>query len=65
MKDTTEFSTTALYFLWKQFGNGKLAIQIPSNSNPMGYDFSLSIIKFPYLCSNIPSSTAYNIYNSN
>ena len=40
--------------------NGKLTNQLYGKRG----DFSFSIINFPYLCSNIPSSPAYGVYVS-
>ena len=40
--------------------NGKLTTQLYDKRD----DFSFSIVNFPYLCSNIPSSPAYSVYVS-
>ena len=40
--------------------NGKLTTQLYDKRD----DFSFSIVNFPYLCSNIPSSPAYGVYVS-
>ena len=40
--------------------NGKLTTQLYDKRD----DFSFSIVHFPYLCSNIPSSPAYAVYVS-
>ena len=38
--------------------NGKLTTQLYDKRD----DISFSILNFPYLCSNIPSSPAYGVY---
>jgi hypothetical protein len=63
-KDTTECSTSASYLdvhvLLKLDTNGKLTTQLYDKQD----DFNFSIVNFPYLCSNVPSSPAYGVYIS-
>ena len=60
--DTTESSMSASYvdILLNIDINGKLTTQRYDKRD----DFSFSIVNFPYLCSNIPSSPAYGVYVS-
>ena len=62
IKDTTESSMSASYLdiLLNIDINGKLTTQLYDKRD----DFSFSIVNFPYLCSNIPSSPAYGVYVS-
>ena len=62
IKDTTESSIPAscLDILLNIDLNGKLTTQLYDKRD----DFSFSIVNFPYLCSNIPSSPAYGVYVS-
>ena len=61
IKDTTESSMSASYLdiLLNIDIDGKLTTQLYDKRD----DFS-SIVNFPYLCSNIPSSPAYGVYVS-
>ena len=62
IKDTTESSMPAscLDILLNIDINGKLTAQLYDKQD----DFSFSVVNFPYLCSNIPSSPAYGVYVS-
>jgi hypothetical protein len=62
IKDTTECSISASYLdvLLKLETNDKLTIQFYNKRD----DFNFFIVKFPYLCSNIPASPAYGVYIS-
>ena len=62
IKGTTESSMSASYLdiLLNIDINGKLTTQLYDKRD----DFSFSIVNFPYLCSNIPSSPAYGVYVS-
>ena len=51
-------SDSYLYILLNMGINGKLTTQLYDKRD----DFSFSIVNFPYLCSNIPSSPAYGVY---
>jgi hypothetical protein len=55
-----ECSTSASYLdvLLKLETNGKLTTQLYDKLD----DFNFSIVNFPYLCSNIPASPAYDVY---
>jgi hypothetical protein len=61
IKDTTESSTSASYLdvLLKLDTQGKITTQLYDKWD----DFNFSIDNFPYLCSNIPASPAYGVYN--
>jgi hypothetical protein len=62
IKDTTEYSmcTSYLDILLKLDTNGKLTTQLYDKRD----DFNFSIVNFPYLCSNIPISSAIGVYIS-
>ena len=62
IEDTTEFTMSASYLdiLLNIDIKGKLTTQLYDKQD----DFSFSIVNFPYLCSNIPSSPAYGRYVS-
>jgi hypothetical protein len=62
IKDTTECSISAshLHVLLKLDSNGKITTQLYNKRD----DFNFSIVNFPYLCSNIPASSAYGVYIS-
>ena len=54
------FSMVFFYQHFEFENSGYLSATIYDNKD----DFSFKIINFPYLCSNIPSSSAYNVYIS-
>ncbi|XP_055999510.1 uncharacterized protein LOC130047876 [Ostrea edulis] len=62
IKHTPESSTSASYFniLLKVDIKGKLTTQLYDKR----YDFSFSVVNFPYLCSNIPLSPVNGFYIS-
>jgi hypothetical protein len=62
IRDTTECSTSTSYLdvLLKLDTNSKSLAQLYDKMD----DFNFSIVKFPYLCSNIPDSSAYGVYIS-
>jgi hypothetical protein len=62
IKDTTESFIYSSYLdvLLKLDTNGKIRTQFYDKRD----DFNFSIVNFPYLCSNIPASTAYGLYIS-
>jgi hypothetical protein len=62
IEDTSECSTSAscLDVVLKLDTNGKLSTQLYDKRD----DFNFSIVNFPYLCSNIPASSAYGVYIS-
>jgi hypothetical protein len=62
IKDTTESSTSASYLdvLLNIDAGGKLTTQLYDKRD----DFNLTIVNFPYTCSNIPLSPAYGVYIS-
>jgi hypothetical protein len=62
IKDTTESSTSASYLdvLLNIDADGKLTTQLYDKRD----DFSFTIVNFPYICSNIPLSPAYEVYIS-
>jgi hypothetical protein len=62
IKDTTECSTSASYLdvLLKLNTNGKLTTQLYDERD----DCNFSIVNFPYLCCNIPTSPVYGVYIS-
>jgi hypothetical protein len=62
IKDTTECSTFTYYLdvLLKLDTNCKSMTQLYDKRD----DFNFSIVNFPYLCSNIPTSRAYGVYIS-
>ena len=62
IKDTTESDTSASYLdiLLEKDTNGNLTTKLYDKRD----DFNFSIVNFPYLCSNIPSSPAYGVYIS-
>jgi hypothetical protein len=57
IKDTTESSTSASYLdvLLNIDADGKLTTQLYDKQD----NFSFTIVNFPYICSNIPLSRAY------
>jgi hypothetical protein len=62
IKDTTEGSTSASYLdaLLTLDTNGKITTQLYDKRD----NFNFSVVNFPYLCSNIPVSPAYDVYIS-
>jgi hypothetical protein len=62
IKNTTESSTSASYLdvLLNINADRKLTTQLYDKRD----DFSFTIVKFPYICSNIPVSPAYGVYIS-
>jgi hypothetical protein len=60
IKDTTECSTSPSYLdvLLKLDTNSKITTQLYDKID----DFNVSIVNFPYVCSNIPASPAYGLY---
>jgi hypothetical protein len=62
IKDNTHCSTSASYLdvLLKLDTNGKITTQLYDKRD----DLNFSIVNFPYLCSNIPVSSAYGVYIS-
>jgi len=62
IKDTTESSRSASYLdlLLGYDSDGKLCTKLYDKRD----DFTFSIVNFPFLCSNIPSSPAYGVYMS-
>ena len=62
IKDTTESASSVSYF------DILLGIDIDGNLTTKLHDkrddFNFSIVNFPYLCSNIPSSAAYGVFVS-
>jgi hypothetical protein len=62
INDTEESSTSASYLhaLLKLDTNGKIMTKLYYKRDY----FNFSIVKFPYLCSNIPASPAYGVYIS-
>ena len=62
IKDTTESDTSPSYLdiLLEKDTNGNLTTKLYDKRD----DFNFSIVNFPYLCSNIPSSPAYGVFIS-
>jgi hypothetical protein len=62
IKDITESSSSASYLdvLLNIDAVGKLTTQLYDKRD----DFSFTIVNFPYICSNIPLSSAYGVYIS-
>jgi hypothetical protein len=62
INDISQCSTSASYLdmLLKLDINGKVTAQLYDKRD----DFKISIVNFPYLCSNIPASLEYSVYIS-
>ena len=62
IKDTTDsdMSVSYLDILLEKDSDGNLTTKLYDKRD----DFNFSIVNFPYLCSNIPSSPAYGVYVS-
>jgi hypothetical protein len=62
IKDTTEFDKSDSYLdiLLSIDSNGRLTTSLYDKR----HDFDFAIVKFPFLCSNIPISPAYGVYIS-
>jgi hypothetical protein len=62
MKDTTDTDTSASYLdlHLEIYSEGRLRTKLYDKRD----DFNFPIVKFPFICTNIPAAPAYGVYIS-